>query len=158
MNDRQEFYRRLRLLAPDFAKAVAISEAEALRRLLTPPCTSGEQFREQWARRQSAKQRRAIEEARKIPPQDRQWVFQEAGWTCVYCGDVATEIDHILPVSRGGNRRRRNLAAACRSCNREKVIFTPKEWRVHRLEHGLSWPPEPYLVRLVAEVGRRQLP
>ena len=34
------------------------------------------------------------------------------------CEGIATEVDHILPVSRGGGDNRSNLRAACRRCNR----------------------------------------
>lgn len=42
--------------------------------------------------------------------------------TCQYCGvkDVPFEIDHILPVAKGGTNDIKNLATACKSCNRSK--------------------------------------
>lgn len=39
---------------------------------------------------------------------------------CVYCGGESNQIDHIHPVSRGGDSRWTNLAPACRSCNARK--------------------------------------
>jgi 5-methylcytosine-specific restriction endonuclease McrA len=44
-------------------------------------------------------------------------IMQRDAWTCQYCGDHATEIDHILPVSQGGKNRDKNLVACCRKCN-----------------------------------------
>ena len=51
-------------------------------------------------------------------------VFKRDGFTCVYCGrktpDVVLEIDHIVPVSKGGNSAIENLSTACMDCNRGK--------------------------------------
>lgn len=77
---------------------------------------------------------------------------------CAYCGDVPTQVDHIMPRSRGGGDDRDNLAPACRRCNMEKLDFTPDEWREWRLEEGYGWPPErliDVITRLVAEAKRR---
>ena len=41
---------------------------------------------------------------------------------CVYCGDAATEVDHIIPVSRGGSHDATNLVASCHNCNAKKNI------------------------------------
>ena len=38
-------------------------------------------------------------------------------YTCAYCGDVANEVDHIWPKSKGGEDSLDNLVAACRRCN-----------------------------------------
>ena len=42
--------------------------------------------------------------------------------TCVYCGAPATEIDHVIPVSRGGTHALSNLVASCTPCNQGKNI------------------------------------
>lgn len=40
---------------------------------------------------------------------------------CTYCEDaLATEIDHILPITKGGTGERENLTPVCRSCNARK--------------------------------------
>ena len=36
--------------------------------------------------------------------------------TCVYCGDIATTKDHVIPKSRGG----RTTLPCCLRCNRAK--------------------------------------
>lgn len=36
---------------------------------------------------------------------------------CTYCGKLATSVDHVVPVSRGGTNDPANVVAACRSCN-----------------------------------------
>lgn len=39
---------------------------------------------------------------------------------CSYCGGLGGEIDHIHPVTHGGDGEIGNLAASCRSCNAKK--------------------------------------
>ena len=50
--------------------------------------------------------------------------------TCQYCGkrDPGGEVDHVLPLSRGGNDTLENLVWACQECNRRKGDKTPREW------------------------------
>ena len=56
----------------------------------------------------------------------RQWrnirerVLERDGHRCRYCGALATHVDHVVPVVRGGASHDSNLAAACRTCNLEK--------------------------------------
>jgi hypothetical protein len=51
-------------------------------------------------------------------------VFKRDSFTCQYCGrsapDVILEIDHIKPVSEGGNNGILNLITSCIECNRGK--------------------------------------
>lgn len=44
--------------------------------------------------------------------------------TCVYCGRPAREVDHVVPVAKGGTNTTHNLVAACRACNRRKGAKT----------------------------------
>lgn len=48
---------------------------------------------------------------------------------CTYCGSIEKiEIDHIVPLSRGGTHEPENLAPACRACNRSKGAKLLSEW------------------------------
>lgn len=53
-------------------------------------------------------------------------VAQRAGHRCEYCHapevmfNVAFEVEHITPRSRGGSNQDNNYALACRSCNLHK--------------------------------------
>lgn len=51
-------------------------------------------------------------------------VFKRDGFTCQYCGKAAPEtileVDHIKPVSKGGDNELINLVTSCRDCNRGK--------------------------------------
>lgn len=52
-------------------------------------------------------------------------VFKRDRFTCQYCGasapDVVLEIDHIIPVSKGGKNDVMNLVTSCKDCNRGKT-------------------------------------
>lgn len=51
-------------------------------------------------------------------------VFKRDSFTCQYCGsmapDVVLEVDHIDPVSSGGDNGIMNLVTSCHDCNRGK--------------------------------------
>lgn len=47
-------------------------------------------------------------------------VLRRDSYTCTYCGDVANEVDHVHPRSKGGTDDIDNLVACCRTCNIRK--------------------------------------
>lgn len=48
---------------------------------------------------------------------------------CRYCGAQGpNEIDHIVPICRGGQHAESNLAPCCRTCNARKSHFLLSEW------------------------------
>lgn len=53
------------------------------------------------------------------------------GYACAYCGDDSShvEIDHRIPLSRGGTGFPANLVPCCRFCNASKNNRTPSEWK-----------------------------
>lgn len=79
----------------------------------------------------------------------RQIIFARDAWTCVYCGkegeltikrrkkpsrlviipkdenNVGFEIDHVLPVSKGGDNSFNNLVTSCWMCNSKKSDKKP---------------------------------
>lgn len=59
-----------------------------------------------------------------LPKSTRFEVFKRDAFTCQYCGrsapDVILEVDHILPVAKGGTDDLLNLITSCRDCNRGK--------------------------------------
>ena len=58
----------------------------------------------------------------------RSFIFSRSDGKCVYCGAVATEIDHVIPRSSGGTNSVYNLAASCRTCNQMKSNLTLKDF------------------------------
>jgi len=58
---------------------------------------------------------------KKITPALRQEVYESDGFACVVCGTSENlEIDHIIPVSKGGTDDRINLQTMCAQHNRKK--------------------------------------
>lgn len=51
-------------------------------------------------------------------------IFKRDLFTCQYCGktppNIVLEIDHIMPVSKGGTNNINNLLTSCFNCNRGK--------------------------------------
>lgn len=60
----------------------------------------------------------------------RRSILKRDGEVCAYCGGESGpfEIDHVVPISRGGGNAPENLAVACRPCNRSKRNLTLSEW------------------------------
>lgn len=61
-------------------------------------------------------------------------VLNRDGFACQYCGrkspEVKLEIDHIKPVSKGGDNSMENLVTSCFDCNRgktDKIIKLPEK-------------------------------
>jgi 5-methylcytosine-specific restriction protein A len=70
-------------------------------------------------------------------------VMKRDRFQCTYCGvpgtDAELEIDHIVPVARGGSHHMSNLTTACRSCNQSKSdgVLTPKRAARAHMSNGL---------------------
>ena len=51
----------------------------------------------------------------------RNEIFERDGWSCRECGAVdRLEVDHILPITRGGSDDIDNLQTLCKPCNCRK--------------------------------------
>lgn len=48
---------------------------------------------------------------------------------CWYCGDPSEDVDHVIPVSKGGKTDHANLVPACRPCNNCKRNLAIEEFR-----------------------------
>lgn len=63
----------------------------------------------------------------------KQRLMRRQGNTCMYCGYRRTaasmDIDHIIPVVRGGSNNEDNLQVICRPCNQRKGLQTDEEFR-----------------------------
>lgn len=61
-------------------------------------------------------------------------VYQRDGYICAYCDDEEGpfQIDHVIPVTRGGSNEMSNLRVACRSCNSSKGDRLLSEWSWRR--------------------------
>jgi hypothetical protein len=59
--------------------------------------------------------------SRHVPAALKTEIFERDQYRCRYCNAAENlEIDHMTPVSKGGESVRENLQTLCRSCNRSK--------------------------------------
>ena len=52
----------------------------------------------------------------------REACFRVWGRTCNYCGEVATQVDHIIELAIGGTNTLDNLQPLCKSCHTAKTV------------------------------------
>lgn len=88
----------------------------------------------------STHRRRAKRFGRVYQPVDRIAVFERDGWRCKLCGIAtpreklgtrehdAPELDHVVPLSRGGDHTYENTQCACHDCNLFKGDRTKAEF------------------------------
>lgn len=80
------------------------------------------------------RRRRALERGAPGVVTAAQWrtICEVDGWKCEYCGKALTEktatMDHVIPLTKGGEHDPGNIVPACRSCNSRKGnrLFMPK--------------------------------
>lgn len=64
----------------------------------------------------------------KIPPVNRREVLKRDNHSCQYCGsNKRLTLDHVIPVSKGGEHKWNNVVTACEPCNQHKRDRTPIE-------------------------------
>lgn len=68
-----------------------------------------------------------------IPPEVRAYVFQRDNYHCQSCGKKPTqtglEVDHIIPIAKGGSNDISNLQSLCRRCNQQKKHHFDQRFR-----------------------------
>ncbi len=72
----------------------------------------------------------SLRPVRSIAPKLRYEILERDNFRCVLCGDdseagAQLEVDHIVPVSKGGTDDRSNLRALCWACNAGKGDKAP---------------------------------
>jgi len=77
-------------------------------------------------------------------------LFQKTGACCYYCGKLLTiesyTVDHLTPLSRGGDNNLDNSVPACIQCNAQKSNLTETEYinsKALQQVMGLKRPPKP---------------
>lgn len=80
----------------------------------------------------------------------REWreILNYFNYCCAYClrhsDEVGRlELDHMMPVSRGGTADASNMVPACRSCNSSKLNRTPMEFLSYKCKYR---KPKPQLL------------
>lgn len=62
----------------------------------------------------------------RIPPVNRREVLRRDHHSCQYCGSSKhLTLDHVMPLSKGGQHRWDNVVTACERCNQRKGDRTP---------------------------------
>ena len=73
----------------------------------------------------------------------KEWlaILNMAGRRCIYCGSgQQIEMDHLIPLVRGGEHTKENVAPACLACNRAKGAMTREEFVEFRKRFLLNPP------------------
>lgn len=64
---------------------------------------------------------------------ERRAVLRKTGGHCAYCGKSIgyydMQVDHVIPLRKGGTNDLDNLLPACRSCNHYKSTLTMEQFR-----------------------------
>jgi len=54
---------------------------------------------------------------------------------CAYCGSTdRIELEHVIPIARGGRDAIGNIVPACYACNRSKWSKFYMEWKLHKIK------------------------
>jgi 5-methylcytosine-specific restriction endonuclease McrA len=84
-------------------------------------------------RTQSSRRRKVIESSEThFSHEDVASLWIEQNGRCSYCQsslkDYGWHIEHVIPLSRGGDNSSENIVLACITCNLSKGSRTPNEW------------------------------
>lgn len=69
----------------------------------------------------------------KVTKADMQAIMRKP---CIYCGAKAQQVDHVIPLARGGSHSIGNLAPSCAPCNQSKKALFVIEWKAKRRDIG----------------------
>ena len=128
-------YRREKLITnPEFVTAERARTAEKKRR-----------WPEKYKAYKANRTAREVEAGGRLTGDEVRGAFERSGGQCVYC-DIPLlltdregwHLEHLVPLSRGGDNAASNVAAACSRCNLQKGSKTAHEFMPDRFS-----PPEP---------------
>jgi len=68
-----------------------------------------------------------------IPEETRRDIWERCGGKCEYCGKKAIDPHHIIYRSHGGDNKKENIVALCRTCHDDvrilqKIAKDPKKY------------------------------
>ena len=70
-----------------------------------------------------------------IPNSVRQYIYQRDKFQCQSCGQTQIEtklnIDHIIPLAKGGSNDMSNLQTLCQTCNQNKKHHLDPRFKRH---------------------------
>lgn len=74
--------------------------------------------------------------------------LEELGTGCLYCHAPGAQLDHVVPLAKGGAHAIWNLVPACINCNMGKRASNPLTWAERR-----GVPPR--TMALIVDIVRR---
>lgn len=81
--------------------------------------------------------KREKEKAR-VLRKSRWWQQKIAKGECNYCGrrfpPAELNMDHVVPLIRGGRTTKGNVVPVCKECNNKKKYWLPMEWEAYMQE------------------------
>ena len=89
---------------------------------------------------------------KKLSNAERRGIYDKCKGHCAYCGCELEyrdmQVDHVIPLRRGGADDIENMLPACRSCNHYKATLTAEEFReyVSKIPDRLQRDSIPYQV------------
>ena len=128
------------------AKAIRARDAVKIRARNREYARLNPEKRRRWQRKWNASnkwrlneydsKRRAVEKSARTDRSEVRrflsWVSNQDWLTCSYCKTFipgnSVHIDHIIPITRGGDHHPSNFAIACKSCNSSKHDLLLSEW------------------------------
>ncbi len=70
---------------------------------------------------------------KRLTKDQRKIIYQKMNGHCAYCGckiDLSDmQVDHVMPLRKGGADEPENMLPACRSCNHYKSTYTLEQFR-----------------------------
>ncbi len=90
----------------------------------------------------------------------RKNILRRDGHRCMYCGrgDLTLTIDHVMPISRGGEDSWENLVCACVKCNNRKGDRTPDEAHLLLLRRPMRPNHVTFISHFVGRMDERWKP
>ena len=72
---------------------------------------------------------------RKLTASERREIYDKCDNHCAYCGEYIKyedmQVDHVMPLHKGGADSIDNMLPACRSCNHYKSTLTLEQFRAN---------------------------
>ncbi len=90
----------------------------------------------------------------------RKNILRRDGHRCQFCGrsDLTLTIDHVMPISRGGEDSWENLVCACVKCNNRKGDRTPDEAAMPLIRRPMRPNHVSFISHFVARMDERWKP
>ena len=128
----REYHARHRDLFNERQRAARAQNPQAHRSEVSQWRRTHPELAKQASHRRLLRQKQAAAKGVKYPQRERSRLYLVQHGTWYYCQKHVElsdcEIDHVIPISRGGTNEPDNLVLACSLCNARKHDKLPHEW------------------------------